>query len=156
MPIDHFPERIRPGAYRLRGFLMTDASALLILAAGCLAGGVGYLQGDQVPMLATTHPAERLMLPQTWGVIWLGVGLLCILAAWSRSLPVEMAALATGVGIHILWGSSYFAQCIMGGDPHAWISAISFWMVASLVAWAVWRGKRGDVSFPKEGGPREP
>lgn len=150
MPIEHLPPRLRSPARRLRGFLISDAPALLILGLGILARGLSYSPHvfGPAPRIGG-HPAEAALPMPVWSIIWVAVGALCLVSAvWSRR---KIAALAVGfgVGLNMLWAGSFVAATITGDMARGWVSAVGYASVALLVMWAVWRGARAEVTIPK-------
>ena len=142
MPIDHLPRRLQPAADRIRGFLLTDATALVILGAGMIARGISY--SDRVGPGPSGHPAESWMTMGTWSIVWVAVGVLCLgIAPWHRTLTAAISV-GAGVGLHLLWGLSFLWQSI---EEHSrtWVSSIGYFMIVALVSWAVWRGSRIEI-----------
>ena len=139
MPIQYLPASVKPTAYRLRGWALTDAPALLVLGTGLLLRGMSYLPhfvGDS----PSSHPAEGFFPIHVWGAIWIVVGLACLVATvWDRVAPVAIGA---GVGLHAIWAMSFLADSIIEQSPRGWIPAVSYASIAILVMWAVWRGSR--------------
>ncbi len=139
MPIQFLPASVQPTARRLRGWALTDAPALLILGAGLLLRGLSYmpcLMGDS----PSSHPAEGFFPIQVWGVIWIVVGIACLVATvWERAAP---AAIGAGVGLHAIWAMSFVADSIIDHSPRGWLPAVGYASTALLVLWAVWRGSR--------------
>ena len=153
MPIERLPQSIQPAARRVRAWLMTDATAILVMGIGILLRGFSYLPivlGDQPPV--GTHPAVLSLPMPVWGVIWVSVGIGCIAAAFVRTWIIDALALAAGVMLYVGWGSSFLISTISGHSPREWVSATGYFSVAILVIWAVWRGKRGDIPETSEGG----
>lgn len=152
MPIERLPPSIQPAARRARRWLMTDATAILVMGIGILLRGFSYLPivlGDPPP--AGTHPAELSLPMPVWGVIWLSVGSACIVSAFVRTWIIDALALAAGVMLYVGWGSSFLIASLIGHSSRGWVSAIGYFSVAILVLWAVWRGKRGDLPKTGEG-----
>lgn len=150
MPIDHMPPRWRPGLKRLRAFLMTDATAIIILGVGILLRGLSYapvVLGPPPPR--GTHPAEMWLDMDIWAAVWITIGLICLIAPFTRLEALKVAALAGGTGITMLWGVSFLTQSITS-DGRGWVTAIGYFTTVALVGWAVWRGKRGDIPLEHE------
>ena len=150
MPIEHLPSRLRPPARRLRDFLTSDAPALIILGLGILARGLSYSPHilGPAPRIGG-HPAEAALPMPTWSIIWVAVGVVCLIGAvWSRR-KVAALAIGLGVGLNMLWAGSFVAATITGDMPRGWVSAVGYASVALLVVWAVWRGARAEVMIPK-------
>ena len=150
MPIEHLPPRFRPPALRLKNFLLSDAPALIILGVGILARGLSYSPHVLGPAPRSGgHPAEAALPMPVWSVIWVAVGVLCLVGAvWSRR-KIAALAVGLGVGLNMLWAGSFLAATITGDMARGWVSAVGYASVALLVVWAVWRGSRAEVTIPK-------
>ena len=131
MPIDHLPRRWRPPLERLRGFLLTDATALLILGV-------------------SAHPAEGALPIGVWAVVWIGVGVLCLVAAPWHKGPVAAVALGLGLGLHALWAASFFTATITGEMSRGWVTGVGYLSLALAVLWGVWRDKGGGALPSRE------
>lgn len=146
MPILHLQPRWHPSARRLRNFLLTDATALLILGIGILFRGLSYTPGVFGPAPQSgSHPAEVMLPINAWAAVWIIAGVACIAAAFTRSEILDAVALGLGVALNVSWGTSFIAATAIGDSPRGWVSAVGYFSIAALVMWAVWRGKRGDV-----------
>ena len=148
MPIVHLPQRWQPPLERLRSFLMTDATALLILGVSILLRGVSYL--SLTGGGASSHPAEGALPIGVWAIIWIGVGVLCLVAAPWREGPVAAVALGLGVGINALWAVSFFTATITGEMSRGWVTGTGYATVALVVLWSVWRDKGGSAMPSRE------
>ncbi|AHI21616.1 hypothetical protein PBI_COLLEEN_26 [Corynebacterium phage Colleen] len=149
MPIERLPPRLIPFARRLRAWAMTDSFAILILGIGIIFRGVSYLPGVLgSPPPPGSHPAESSLPMPVWGVIWLVVGVICIISSITRSTIVDVIALCSGVMLNAGWGMSFVFASLEGVSHRSWVSSVGYFSVVILVVWAVWRGKRGDI--PKE------
>lgn len=147
MPIKYLPEPLQPGALRVRAFLMTDATAIIILGLGVFIRGLSYTPyGAGRPPSPGSHPAETFLPLHIWAVVWVAAGAACIVAAFLKNDTVKIAALAMGTSLNTLWGCSFlFSGFTEHGNPRAWVSSIGYFSIVALVMWAVWRGKRGDM-----------
>ena len=153
MPIERLPPRCQPWARRARAWLMTDSTAVLVLGVGILMRGFSYLPDIfGLPPTPGTHPAEMSLPMPVWGIVWVTVGVACIISSFVRAWMVDAIALAAGTMLYVGWGSSFLISTIIGSNPRGWVSAIGYFSVAILVLWAVWRGKRGDLPKTGEGG----
>ena len=148
MPIDHLPQRWQPPLIRLRAFLFTDATALLILGVSIILRGISYLSltGGGV----SSHPAEGALPIGVWAIIWIGVGVLCLVAAPWHKGPVAAVALGLGIGLNALWAASFFTATITGEMPRGWVTGTGYAAVALLALWSVWRDKRGGLPSREE------
>lgn len=137
MPIDHVPARWRPGAERLRAWMLTDASLLLILGGVFIARGIGFMPppGDDI------HPWE-VTSPLMWGVIWTGVGAAALIAAPWHADRIGAAILGVATGLLVFWGLAF---ALIDVDEFLTRGTIYLgW--ASVILWAVWRGRRGEIT----------
>lgn len=142
MPIKQLPQPLRPPVERLRRFLLTDATVLIILGVACIARGFSYTGAVSS---IRTHPAEGLLSIGWWAVIWIAVGVACIVSSpWHRSVTAALA-LAAGASLHVLWALSFIWVSIDGSMPRGWVSSIGYIAVSALVLWSVWRGSREEV-----------
>ena len=148
MPIVHLPRSWQPPLVRLRDFLLTDATALLILGVSIVLRGISYMpvMGGGV----SSHPAEGALPIEVWAVVWIGVGVLCLLATPWHAGPVAAVALGLGVGLNALWAVSFFASSVTGGMSRGWVTGTGYATVALVVLWAVWRDKRGGTMPSRE------
>lgn len=148
MPIDHLPTKYQPAARWLRAWCMGDAPALIILGLGILARGTSYLPPFMSPHAQASHPAEGALTMPAWGVVWIIIGALCLVAAWwERAAPLAVGA---GVGLNVLWGLSFIADSIVEGSSRGWVPAVGYLSIAALVMWAVWRGSRESMPGREE------
>ena len=148
MPIDHLPRRWQPPLERLRSCLMTDATALLILGVSIILRGISYL-----PLLGgglSSHPAQGALPISVWAVVWIMVGVLCLVAAPWHKGQVAAVALGLGIGINALWAVSFFAATITGEMARGWVTGTGYAAVALLALWSVWRGKGGSAMPSRE------
>lgn len=148
MPIDHIPAHLQPPFIRLRAFLLTDATALLILGVSIILRGVSYLPltGGGV----SSHPAEGALPIGVWAIIWIGVGVLCLVSTLWHEGPVAAVALGLGIGLHALWGASFFTATITGDMSRGWVTGTGYATVIVLALWSVWRYKRGGAMPSRE------
>ena len=133
---------------RLRAFLLTDSTALLILGAGIVTRGVSYttsLLGP--PPSHGSHPAEAFLPIPLWGSIWIIAGGFCLAVAFSRSDRVQGIGIGLGVALNALWGVSFVFDSLGAWPSRSWVSSVGYISIVLLVLWAIWRGKRGDVDI---------
>lgn len=150
MPIDRIPPRWRGPARRLRDFLFSDSPVLIILGLGILARGLSYSPHffGRAPR-SGGHPAEAALPMSVWSIVWVAVGVLCLVAAvWSHR-AIAAWAIGLGVGLNMLWAGSFIVATITGDMPRGWVTAIGYASIALLVIWAVWRGSRAEVMIPE-------
>ncbi|WP_288858123.1 hypothetical protein [uncultured Corynebacterium sp.] len=140
MSIKQLPTVLRLGARRLRAVMVKDSGMFIILGVFFIARGIGYLAGDDGPGL----PAQLLPVPASWwAVAWLAVGIFAVGVArrWqSRLAGVVLYLLFGMIG---LWGAAFLLV-----SPAAFLDRGSaFLTIAALAFWAVWRGRKTEVSI---------
>lgn len=147
MPIEHLPERVKPGARRVRDWARTVGPALLILGVGAVARGISYTPVLMSETARQAHPVEGTLPMPVWAWVWIIAGVTAIVAAWwSRAAPVAVGAC---VGLNLLWGASFIADAIAKGAVRGWLPAVGYLSIAALVLWAVWFG-RGEPTVSRE------
>lgn len=147
MPIEHLPERVKPGARRVRDWARTVGPALLILGVGAIARGISYTPLLMSEYARQAHPVEGTLTMDTWAWVWIVAGVAAVVAAWwSRAAPVAVGAC---VGLNLLWGASFIADAVARGSVRGWLPAVGYLSIAALVLWAVWFG-RGEPSVSRE------
>lgn len=147
MPIEHLPERVKPGARRVRDWARTVGPALLILGVGALARGISYTPLLMSETAQRAHPVEGTLTMDTWAWVWIAAGVTAVVAAWwSRAAPVAVGAC---VGLNFLWGASFIADAIAKESVRGWLPAVGYLSIAFLVLWAVWFG-RGEPAVSRE------
>lgn len=140
MPIEHLPERMKPGARRVRDWALGIGPALIVLGVGALARGISYTPLLMSEHARQAHPVEGTLPMDTWAWIWIVAGVAAVTSAWwSRAAPVAVGA---GVGLNLLWGASFITDALIKGSVRGWLPAVGYLSVAVLVWWAVWRGSR--------------
>ncbi|AJE32497.1 hypothetical protein B842_03220 [Corynebacterium humireducens NBRC 106098 = DSM 45392] len=148
MPIEYLPAPVQPWARRLRGWLLSDASALLVLAYSAWGHAAAY----QWIHTQVTHPAEAYFGFHVWALVWAGVGVLALAGAvWHRHL---VATLATGavVGIHALWAASHLGGALVGDFARGYVGFSVYSSLVLLTFWSLWRGARTEIQIrPIEG-----
>lgn len=134
---------------RLLRFATTDGMGLLILGAASIGRGVSYVPGIMPESARFSHVA-RTWLPMTaWSVVWVAIGVLCVIAAGYWSSRGAALAVGAAVGIHFLWGASFLWGSIHSDMPRGWVISLAYFAGSFLALWAFSRGRRGD------GGHRE-
>ncbi|WP_042891587.1 hypothetical protein [Corynebacterium ulcerans] len=150
MPIEHLPPRARPAALRLRRFLMTDSTALLVLAVVQIAVGVYYLPRVLGDPLQWQRPAEQVMPITAWAWVHIAVGVVCFVAAFIDRLKLAIIALATSTGLNLSWAFSLLAASIEHDQAVLWLVGVLILAMTVSLMWAVWRGKRGDIPLSED------
>lgn len=144
MPIDHFPRRIQPAAYRLRKWAMTDGPALLFISVLSLILGASYggLFGGYQAMI---HPIEEATTQEFWATVWALIGVGGLFGAIVSCERTRNVVFTLWSAMMLLWGSSYliawWAEDIDRGVGWATL----YLLTPSLVSWTVWRGSRSEL-----------
>lgn len=127
----------------------SDAAGLLICGVATMARGVSYLPGFVSSDRPPAHYLEGILQPQCWGVIWILVGVLCLVAvAVPRITPMAVGLV---VGLHASWGTSFMAgQFFDDRLARAWVSALSYYLICLLVIWAFGRGRSSEIHFTRQ------
>lgn len=150
MPIEHLPPRARPAALRLRRFLMTDSTALLLLAVVQAAVGLYYLPGVLGDSLQWQRPVESIMPIIVWAWVHIAVSLVCGVAAFTDRWRVDVIALAVATGLNLSWAFSLLAASIEHDQAVLWLVGVLILSMTVSLMWAVWRGKRGDIPIGED------
>lgn len=150
MPIEHLPPRVRPAALRVRRFLMTDSTALLVLAVVQIAVGVYYLPRVLGDPLHWERPAEAIMPITAWAWVHIVVGAVCFVAAFIDSSKLAVFALASATGLNLSWAFSLLAASIEHDQAVLWLVGVLILAMTVSLMWAVWRGKRGDIPLGED------
>lgn len=154
MPIDHFPSSWHTPLERLRAWLVTDASALLVLAWSALGHAVayGWLHSG------VTHPAEMWMPLPTWSVVWAVVATLALGGAAFHRTFLSTVATGAAVGLHGAWALSHLGGALFGDFERGFVGFTAYSSLVLLMLWALWRGARTEIQIKTvkeiEGGDR--
>lgn len=147
MPVDKLPARFAPAGYRARAFLMSDATVHLVLGAYMVMRGVGMLP----PPSLDVHPWEPLMSESSWAIVWILVGVSNLIVAPWHATRLAGFVMSAGVMLTILWGTTFVMV-----DVDEFVTRGSVYLaLGTLVVWAVWRGKRGEVKAGERGVPHD-
>lgn len=148
MPIDKLPPKYQPAAYGLRAFLMTDATALLILGFFFLARGAGWLiqKGTAGP-----HPVKLIGFPvAAWVAVAVTLGVACLVAAAWHQSTVGVITLALSVTLISLWGMAFLPDSLANFLERGSV----YLALAVMTMWAVWKGKRGEITLDIRADPK--
>lgn len=138
MPVDKIrnPTMSR-WAYRLRSWGLTDGPLLLIIGGEVITRGVSY-----AGLSGGSHPAESALPMDAWAVIWIIVGIWCLVTAPKPHLLPAQLALSAGVGLNVLWAGSFLAASFFTDQSRGWVTAVGYAALSLVVMWSIWRGRR--------------
>lgn len=137
MPIERLPTRVRPYAYRLREWMMTDAPPIIILGVMSIFIGISYVVGTPV---APYHPIETVTFVGFFGVMWICDGVVLLVCAFRPRSKLAGAAVGVAVGLCYAWAGSLVAQFLIVPDHSIrYLSRAALYVVVgSLVLYIVW------------------
>lgn len=143
MPIDHFPKKIRPAAYRLRDWAMTAGPASLYVSTTSFAigGSYGGLFGE---CAREVHPIEALVSAVVWAALWCVVSGLAALVSFGvldRGVVGRAVFLMWSI-LSFVWASSWFVSWAQGAADRGLARATWYGVSPILVAWALWMQNR--------------
>lgn len=150
MPIERLPTSVRSAAYRVRAFLMTDSTALLILAGVQAAVGLYYLPGVLGDSLQWQRPVESIMPIIVWAWVHIIVGVVGVVAAITRKFHLDTVMLAVSTALNLSWASSLMVASIEHDQAVLWLVGVLILAMTVSLMWAVWRGKRGDIPIGED------
>lgn len=127
------PDRIIRWATRGRIRFGTKQIALLALGVLGTIRGVSYIEPPKVP--AGLRTIDQVLPITVWGCLWVAIGLIAILGAFTRHYRVPFVPLMV---ITALWGGSYIAEWgmdffVRGVDSRDYITAVSYAVQALLI-----------------------
>lgn len=148
MPIEHLPRRVQPPLRRLRDWLLTDATLYVILGTLMISRGVAAWVIDDITVVP--HPGGGLLTAEGWAVLWLVLGVACLLVTPWHTTRAGAVVLSVTTSVLLLWGLGYLMY-----DPAQFTyRGVLYIGFAVTILWAVWRGRRGQVTITKEKEPR--
>lgn len=86
-----------------------------------------------------------------WAWVHIAVGLLCLVAAFTDRGHIDVVALAAATGLNLSWTFSLLASAVEHDQAVLWLVGVLILSMTVSLMWAVWRGKRGDIPFSREG-----
>lgn len=147
MPIEHLPQRVQPPLRRLRDWLLTDATLYVILGALMICRGVAAWVIDDITVVP--HPGVGLFTAAGWTVLWLVLGVACLLVTPWHNTRAGAVVLSVTTSVLLLWGLGYLMY-----DPAQFAyRGVLYIGFTVTILWAVWRGRRGQVTITKEKEP---
>lgn len=143
MPIDHLPDSMKPAAYRLKHWFMTDAPMNVACAIIALVYALAYF-GVFGMEKARVHPVADITGTDFWASIWLVTAALLLFTAFVDCPRGALVGLTMWSALMTLWGVQYIATWALE-DWDRGPAAGTVHLVGVLVtAWAVWRGSRAE------------
>lgn len=149
MPIDRFPPRIQPAAYRLREWLLSDAPMYLGCAAIALAYAFVHFSffGGVTPRI---HPLAAWTGHDFWATLWVISGVTLLVSAVWECERLAAAGLSLWSALMMMWGMQYISTWALGEWERGPAVGIVHLMGPLVVAWAVWRGSRAEFVITEE------
>lgn len=131
---------------KLAQWFSSNSAGLIVCGLATFARGLSYLPPLVTQDRKAAHYLETMLPPAWWGLIWIGIGILCVVASEYRKLAPQAAGLC--VGIHAAWGMSFLAvQIFDSGMSRAWVSGLSYWLICALMVWGFSRRRPATVEI---------
>ena len=127
-------------------------AVLLVLAFVDFVVGWSYVAPtDDVLRAPNTLWREQWAPAGVWGALWFGVGLLCLIAAFTRQ---DMIGYTAAVGLKLLWATMEATGWIAGQIPLGYRPAIIWagFAVLIMIVAGLREPNRGAAPPPGEGG----
>lgn len=144
MPIEHLPERYRPGARRFRDWFATDKGLLMILFCVFAVRTSTYIFQDgwllphildiQVPLLSSMQ--------------WLIATVVLGVAVVARSERMEAVGLTVAVLMLVIWGLLF----AWTGKAEFTARGVLYIGLALMSLYTVWRGQSTTIRVRGDGG----
>ena len=132
-----------PESMRLR-ILTSDGAGLCILGFLAVARGLAHTPLGSDPLRTPTHLLATMLPAEGWGVLWILLGVLCIVAIWVRKLrPMSIGLM---VSVHFLWAISLLSDDYY---PNS-VDGLSYLCIAGLTIWSFARGRLEPVLFHED------
>lgn len=139
------PDTGSSGASRVLRAFRDDRTGIAFLGILSILRGVSYLPVSVDTGRTPAHFFEELAGPPLWAVLWIALGVLCLISTGAgRLVPIVVGGT---IGIHAAWALSFLAAWADGESSRAWVSALGYIGVAFLFLWAISRGKRSEVTL---------
>lgn len=132
--------------YDFRSFMLTDGGVYVLLGLLMVTRGSAYLPWNERALFQ--HTAELLAPEWLWSIVWITLGVMCLVVARWHDRRVGVLVMSTCVGLLALWGVGF----LMSGPVEMLNRGVIYLAVPSVVVWAIWRGKRGEIRLRDEGG----
>ena len=130
---------------RLHRWAATDACGLVILGVLAIVRGSSYIPPLVDPSRPPTHYMEMLLSPPAWAIVWITIGVVCLVAAFWR--PLQPLAVGAVVGLHSMWALSFIFATILGDSTRGWVSSLGYIGIAAMTLYAYGRGQARQVTI---------
>lgn len=146
MPIEHLPERYRPGARRVRDWVATDKGLLLILFGVFLVRTSTYIfqDGWLLPHVLDIH--APLFSSMQWLIATVVVGVSVV----ARSERMEAIGLTVATIMLTIWGLLF----AWTGWAEFTARGVLYIGLAVMSLYTVWRGHSATIRVKGEDGAR--
>lgn len=137
MPIERLPTKVRPYAYRLREWMLTDAPPIIVLSLMSIIIGISYVVTTSDPPY---HPIEAFTFVGFFGVLWICDGLLLLVCVFYPRSKLAGLAVGFAAGLCYAWAGSLVVQFMFDeGHSIRHLSRAAIYVaVGTLVLYLVW------------------
>lgn len=137
MPIDKIPKKLRPAAYAIRQWAITESPVMLVVGMSSLLTGLAYVTRPPNPPY---HIIEGSPFILAFGIVWVVVGGLLVLSSCIKSKgSASSIVLGFSVMLHVLWSGSLFTQYLfIDFGAGAIMRAFQYAALAALTVYSVW------------------
>ncbi|MBM4496322.1 hypothetical protein MWT96_20180 [Prescottella equi] len=113
---------------------MYRRTAAAAIGVSSIVRGSSYLS----PQLPDSSVAQLAFvdetIPLTWYAVgWIATGSIALFAAAWPHPRILGAAFGAGIGFNMLWALSFMASQVFLGVPRAYVSATSYFVIATLI-----------------------
>lgn len=135
---------------RRESVLTSDSAGLVVIGFLCFCQFMAVWNSvDDFLFVGPAHYFDFLHPSVGSAVPWLVIAVVCFVSTGGKFL--QPLAISLSVGIHFLWGMSYFTGWITGVSHDSWIFSLSYFGSVALILYAVARG-RAIYPLAEEGG----
>lgn len=129
-----------------RRWLLSAGPALFIAGVVVVGRGLSYMDGLFGPAPRSGgHPAENIFSLDWWAVIWVTLGVVCLLSSIRPRQPVASLAFGGAVFVNSMWGFSFTLATMSGEMSRGWVTALGYFAVAAFLMWTAWLTSRSEV-----------
>jgi hypothetical protein len=123
--------RLRIGRAWWRHHVGRRGEFLLFLVILDVLYGASLARPPRPPLPPSTRFLAELMPLTWWALLWLAVGGVCLVGAFSTA---DRLAFAVAAALKVLWGSMFLAGWVAGVIERGWVGAV-IWLV--FAGWVV-------------------